>query len=253
MGLLASTKNDIRLGNLTIYGQWLGVLSGIALGILYVWGFFEAPQYPTRWAHFGGLMNTIVTIARFINGIVLPLGPCFLEIPHLHMRFPWIVTLQYCWLSIALFICFFLAFPGRDFTITSFLQIAFILITKGMSMAQSAALLFKRDIMQRWDRLGRVGFYIFFTVISATPLGFPFIDDPIWRPLRWSRFLFGLPSIPSIFSISAAVLYCVAIFMEHGFVFSQVLGGSGVEPMDFTIPGFGPELNSIDGEGSIRL
>ncbi|KAI0817357.1 hypothetical protein GGR55DRAFT_620039 [Xylaria sp. FL0064] len=184
---------------------------------------------------------------------VLPSGPCFLEIPHLHMRFPWIVTLRCYWLSITLFVAFLTTAFERPDLVISFMQTVIIMFTMAFSINQSFRLLLGRDALQRWDRPMRVGFYISFIVINITRFGFPFIDHAAWRPFRWIKFFFGFSSIPAILAIAAVALYCTAAFLGHGFVFSQVLGGSGVEPMDFTIPGFGPELNSIEGEGSIRL
>lgn len=120
-------------------------------------------------------------------------------------------------------------------------------------MNQAIVRVSSRDILHRWDRLNRVGCYIFFTLISLTSLGFLFVGNQIWGSFAWYHFHFGFPSIPAALSIVAAILYYTAAMLEHGFVFSQGLEGSGVEPMDFTIPGFGPELNSTEGEGNIRL
>ncbi|KAI1281148.1 hypothetical protein F5Y07DRAFT_355581 [Xylaria sp. FL0933] len=254
MWLLEPVKKDVRLKNLTIYGQWAGVLAGITLGILYAWSFLEALQYPIPWSTAGLWVNVVRITYYLINRLMLPSGPCFLEIPYLHMRFPWVVTLHCYWLSIALLVAFLAAtLEKSNFPAVSAMQTVIIMFTWLFSNNQSLRHLLGRDALQRWDRPMRVGFYIFFAIINITRFGFPFIHHAAWRPFRWVQFFFGLPSIPAILSIAAAALYCTAAFLEHGFVFSQALGGSGVEPMDFTIPGLGPELNSIEGEGGIRL
>ncbi|KAI1367287.1 hypothetical protein F5Y08DRAFT_336743 [Xylaria arbuscula] len=256
MGLISSIRKDVRLRNLTIYAQWSGVLAGIILGILYAWGFLEASfRYPKRWTALGSGLGAIIPITRVINKFVLPWGPCFLEIPHLHIRFPWMVTFHYAWLSFILLTSSLSSFIGHGpgITIISFMQVGFLMWSGAFAMIQALIVGSRRDMSHRWDRLRRVWYYTLFGIANLTSLTFPFIRHSTWRPFIWYNFLFGLPSIPAALSFTAAILYFVAVLWEHGFVFSLVLGGSGVEPMDFTIPGSGPALNSIGGEGSIRL
>ncbi|KAI0523662.1 hypothetical protein F5B22DRAFT_591456 [Xylaria bambusicola] len=256
MGFIASARRDIRLTNLTIYGQWSGVLAGILLGLLYICGFLVALlRYPTYWGPPGNLLSIVTLTTRSINRLVLPLSPCFLEIPHLHMRFSWIATFYHCWLSIVLLVNLITTAVtrGASFGYKHFIEVVVSIFSFGFSTTHVTDVLINRDISQRWSRLHRARFYTFFALVTLTSLGFPFIDSPAWEPFIWLNFFFGLGSIPAVISFIAGVLYYVAEFLEHGFIFSQVFGGSGVEPVDFTIPGFGPELNYIEAEGSIHL
>ncbi|RWA13324.1 hypothetical protein EKO27_g1773 [Xylaria grammica] len=125
-------------------------------------------------------------------------------------------------------------------------------IATGLSGIQSGVIAFTNgDSSHSWNNLMRAGFYFSFTIINLTSFGFRLID--ISLPPSQIGYAIALSCIPAIVSTSTAAAYCLAAFGQRGFVISRTLGGSGIEPVNFTISGLGPGLNSIDGEGSIRL
>lgn len=54
-------------------------------------------------------------------------------------------------------------------------------------------------------------------------------------------------------SLITASLFLLACILRHKYVFGRTLGGSGVEPIDLTLPGSGPQYPAISQEGRIRL
>ncbi|GAW15071.1 hypothetical protein ANO14919_044800 [Xylariales sp. No.14919] len=252
MGLFDSIKQDARSGNVTIYGQGLGLLSGITLSIFYLWGFFGEISddglltYAPRLDRLSTPMRVVVSSIRPIDTFILPLGPFFLEIPHLHMRFPWIVNFYYGWFTFVFAICFYSGTHMMN------VELFILSIATGLSGIQSGIIAFTNsDSPQSWNNLMRAGFYFSFTIVNLTSFGFRLID--ISLPPSQIGYAIALSCIPAIVSTSTAAAYCLAAFRQRGFVISRTLGGSGIEPVNFTISGLGPGLNSIDGEGSIRL
>jgi hypothetical protein len=107
----------------------------------------------------------------------------------------------------------------------------------------------------RWrDRIvsnwARFGFYLAYAISCSQVVGFAryyhlpgwSIPVPVWRM-----------NIAVVFCIITSVLYLLACLLGHKYVFGRTLGGSGVEPMDLTLPGPGPLYPAVSQGGRIRL
>lgn len=106
----------------------------------------------------------------------------------------------------------------------------------------------------RWrDRIvsnwARVGFYLAYTITCSQVVGRPKywsgslgVSIPVWRM-----------NVAVVFSLTTSSLYLLAHMLHHRYVFGRTLGGSGVEPMDLTLPGPGPLYPVVSQEGRIRL
>jgi hypothetical protein len=105
----------------------------------------------------------------------------------------------------------------------------------------------------RWrDRIqsswARVGFYLAYAIACSQAVGRPMFHAPLGFPIPMWRV-----NVALIFSLMTASLYLLACILQHKYVFGRTLGGSGVEPMDLTLPGSGPQYPAVSQEGRIQL
>lgn len=109
----------------------------------------------------------------------------------------------------------------------------------------------------RWrDRIvsnwARVGFYLTYTIACSQVIG-----RPLYRSLpvgtTYISILVWRFNIAVAFSLITASLYLLAHILRHRYVFGRTLGGSGIEPIDLTLPGSGPQYPAVSQEGRIRL
>ena len=57
----------------------------------------------------------------------------------------------------------------------------------------------------------------------------------------------------AVLALVAGIFYLLAGSRRHKYVFGRTLGGSGVEQLDLTIPGYEPEYEAVSSEGRILL
>ncbi|KAI1329863.1 hypothetical protein F5Y16DRAFT_72059 [Xylariaceae sp. FL0255] len=243
MSFLTKITEDIKLRNLTIYAQWLGAATGVFLGLYNYWFIIKLLSRGSIWRWQS--LQTIY-LARLVIGLisdfVIPLGPCFLELPPLYMRFPRAIIVFLAWYMLA-----FIGLLGTWSTHhhAAYWGLAINICALMLTMFQFIIAPSSRSIVPHGNRLFCISYYVMFAT--------PFVTVLLRAGLLWSTLLLRPPFVVAVLAILTAALYCMACVMGHNFISSQVLGGSGVERLDFTIAGLGPELDSIEDEGAIRL
>jgi hypothetical protein len=105
----------------------------------------------------------------------------------------------------------------------------------------------------RWrDRIvskgARVGFYLAYAFTCSLLGGNYRLMPGTSIPLPLYRM-----NVACVLAIVTACLYLLACVVGHKYVFGRTLGGSGVEPIDLTLPGPGPQYPAVSQEGRIRL
>ncbi|KAI3317238.1 hypothetical protein HD806DRAFT_393023 [Xylariaceae sp. AK1471] len=258
MQIFANIKKDVRLGNLTIYGQWAGILSGFSFGVMCAWSLKSYWFYTLRhWLYLNSFRKAYFIIGS-LNRLLLPFGPLFLEIPHLRIRFSWMVPVTYalfCATSGVSFVKLMRYLLQQHPPMTSLPYWILLLILYSTFITISILLL---GLSLHQGKPVRVGFYSLFAFVAFQQLE-PWTDLVYRDPLDRLHRLLTITSpmgIPAILAIGASTLYCAAGYMGHSYVPSRALGGSGVEPIDFTLTGLGPDLEAMDGGqewGRIRL
>ena len=107
----------------------------------------------------------------------------------------------------------------------------------------------------RWrDRIvsngARVCFYLGYALACSIYVGNGYYrlipGTSIWVPVYRMN-------VACVLAILTACLYLLAWVVGHKYVFGRTLGGSGVEPIDLTLPGPGPQYPAVSQEGRIQL
>ena len=81
------------------------------------------------------------------------------------------------------------------------------------------------------------------------------LPNVVYRYLERGPFVLPVFKVTpgTVLAIIASVFYLLAGWRRHKYVFGRTLGGSGVEQLDLTIPGYEPEYEAISSEGRILL
>ncbi|KAH6211332.1 hypothetical protein HBI53_110530 [Parastagonospora nodorum] len=247
MGTWDNLRSDLRLKNLTIYGQWFSVAAAVLLYFPVVLGLCLYTFIIYSKLPFGSMWTFSITMDIGPLNLLLPIAPLALELPQyvqpklllLVSTVSWFVVplrqvlkdplsfLLYVPLSIAsLYLIRRLKRPGLPNLGTKL----------GVNVMYFVSLLFPGFSSAFDDTFDshylKVGSGRLFTCIFLTFM----IAD----------FMFGI----------AALLYGIAKAKRHPLVSSSLLGGTGVEAMVLTLPRSGIPHQSVGdeaGEGAIRL
>ncbi|KAI8959325.1 hypothetical protein F5Y11DRAFT_333334 [Daldinia sp. FL1419] len=261
MNIFYNIKKDISLRNATVYAQWLGILSAISFILTRVY-WLLAYKHPHP--------RIYETVVRLFDMIFFPACLFLMEMPPSSRR--WRLTFQasmfWCWARTM--VDFALSTSGffhRDGPAGLFMFFG-TFIGLALYFTISSTMLLRGEVEDFYSCRTRTLFYAAYTFSLVTggrgkPVDPPYVCpiSPFWflnpgdaLALGWWFGASKCVELAEIFSVLAALMYFVAYWIGHEYVFTRTLGGPGVELMPRITSELAPQDESIgQEEGRIML